>query len=72
MSLGITTGKKRSKCSMIDLMKSDVEKKVGLTIHIGTERVESRKEPIIHEASVLKQLKTIIEKNKRIIRESNE
>ena len=51
-------------------MKKDTVKIADFQLHIGTEHVQSRKEPIMHEASVLKQLKTIIEKNQRLIQQN--
>lgn len=50
-------------------MKKDGAKKGTLVIHIGTEHVARGTGSIVHEASVLKQLKKIIETNNRIVRE---
>lgn len=48
--------------------KQDADSKsISLTIHIGTQPVSMRKEAIVHEKSVLEQLKVIIDKNKKIL-----
>jgi hypothetical protein len=51
-------------------MKNDAEKIGKLELHIGTERVNPRKVSPEHEASVLKQLKVIIEKNQQLIQQN--
>lgn len=51
-------------------MKKGGAEKGKLVLHVGTERVTSPREPVMHEASVLKQLKTIIEKNQKLLRDN--
>lgn len=43
-----------------------------LKIHIGKVSVKTNKEPIVHEKSVLDQLKVLIDKNKKLTEESHE
>lgn len=71
--LGITVRAKKNRGSSIKRMKKkeDVVAKPGtLTLHVGTQGGPLRKEPMVHEASVLKQLKTIIEKNQRLLEDT--
>ncbi len=67
--LGIKRSAKDSTRSIMQSMKKKqdaVIKPAPLEMHIGTQPVERRREPIVHEKSVLEQLKVIIDKNKRI------
>ena len=66
----VVKSKSRIKIGNMKKKQDIVMRPATLTVHIGTHPVSTSREPIIHEKSVLDQLRVIIEKNNKIIEDS--